>query len=70
MSDADECRRQSAHCYRLAATACTPLQRSILLNAAASWMVLANQADRDRAWREMQDSHEPTKDRAVAARAF
>ena len=70
MSDADECRRQSAQCFRLAATACTPLQKTVLLDAAASWMALANQADRDRAWREMQDTHEAVKNQGAAARSL
>jgi hypothetical protein len=58
MSDADECRRRSAQCFRLAATASTSLQRDVLLNAATVWMTLANQADRDLAWRKLQDARE------------
>jgi hypothetical protein len=58
MSDADDYRSRSAQCFRLAATASTPLQRTVLLNAASSWMTLANQADRDRAWRDLQDTGE------------
>jgi hypothetical protein len=58
MSDADECRSQAVQCFRLAATASTPLQRDVLLNAATVWMTLANQADRDLAWRKLQDARQ------------
>jgi hypothetical protein len=63
MSDAHECRSRSAQCFRLAATASTPLERDVLLNAAAVWMTLANQADRDRARRKLQDARDHAFDR-------
>jgi hypothetical protein len=63
MSDAHECRSRSAQCVRLAATASTPLQRDVLLNAAAVWMTLANQTDRDRAQRKLQDARDHAFDR-------
>lgn len=57
MSDADDHRARSAQCFRLAETATSPLQRNAMLNAAMHWMTLANQADRDRARRELQDTN-------------
>jgi hypothetical protein len=63
MSDAHECRSRSTQCFRLAATASTPLQRDVLLNAATVWMTLANQADRDRARRKLQDARDHAFDR-------
>jgi hypothetical protein len=57
MSDADEYRNRSAQCFRLAATAGSRLERDVMLNAAAVWMTLANQADRDRARVELREAH-------------
>ena len=47
MSDPVECRDRAAQCVQLATTAGSALQRTVLLNAANSWITLANQAERD-----------------------
>ena len=65
MSDADDYRARSAQCFRLAETATTRLQRAAMLNAAAHWMMLANQADRDRARRALQDADPKVEHRAA-----
>jgi hypothetical protein len=36
-----------------------------MLNAAVHWMALANQADRDRARRDLQDTNQVPEQRAV-----
>jgi hypothetical protein len=65
MSDADDYRTRSAQCFRLAETACSPLQRNAMLDAAVHWITLANQADRDRARRELQDVTQSPEQRAA-----
>jgi hypothetical protein len=64
MSDANDYRARSAQCFRLAETATSPLQRSAMLSVAVHWMALANQADRDRARREL-DSNQTPEQRAA-----
>jgi hypothetical protein len=61
MSDPVECRDRAAQCVQLAATAGSALQRTVLLNAANSWLTLANQAERDVAQQKHEDSREQTK---------
>jgi hypothetical protein len=61
MSDADDYRDRSIQCFRLAATAASPLQRRVLLDAAETWRALANRADRDRTAREPPESKEPLR---------
>jgi hypothetical protein len=65
MSDADDHRARSAQCFRLAETATSPRQRNAMLNAAMHWMTLANQADRDRARHELQDTNPTPAHRAA-----
>ena len=47
MSTPAECRDRAAQCFKLAATASSALQRTVLLNAANSWIALANQGEHD-----------------------
>jgi hypothetical protein len=65
MSHADDYRDRSAQCFRLAETATSPLRRQAMLDAATHWMTLANQVDRDRARRVLQDANPETEYRAV-----
>ncbi|MBV8744211.1 MAG: hypothetical protein JO134_04120 [Xanthobacteraceae bacterium] len=43
---------------QLAATAGSALQRTVLLNAANSWLNLANRAERDIAQQKLEDADE------------
>jgi len=67
MSDAAECRDRAAQCIQLAATAGSALQRTVLLNAANSWLNLANQAKRDTAQQKLEDDREQTVSSRTAA---
>jgi hypothetical protein len=60
MSNPAECRDRAAQCLQLAATAGSALQRTVLLNAANSWLNLANQAERDIAQQKLEAAHEQT----------
>jgi hypothetical protein len=61
MSDPVECRDRAAQCVQLASTAGSALQRTVLLNAANSWLNLANQAERDVAQQKHEDASEQTE---------
>ena len=56
MTNPAECRDRAAQCFQLAATAGSALQRTVLLNAANSWLNLANQAERDIAQQKPEDT--------------
>ena len=58
MSNPAECRDRAAQCLQLAATAGSALQRAVLLNAANSWLNLANQAERDIAQQKLEESRQ------------
>ena len=66
MSNSQECRDRAAQCFRLASTATTPLQRITMLNAATTWIALANRADRDLTPRNLQDH----RDQALCSRTL
>jgi len=57
-SNPAECRDRAAQCFQLAATAGSALQRTVLLNAANSWLNLATQAERDIAQQKLEDTRE------------
>jgi hypothetical protein len=67
MSNPAECRDRAAQCVQLAATAGSALQRTVLLNAANSWIALANQAERDIAQQKHEDAREPARSSRTAA---
>jgi hypothetical protein len=67
MSTPEEYRDRAVQCVRLAATAGSPLQKTVLLNAAASWVTLANQAERDLAHQKSEDDREQAENSRTAA---
>jgi hypothetical protein len=67
MSRSAECRDRAAQCLQLAATAGSALQRTVLLNAANSWIALADQAERDIAEQKQQDFREQQGNSRTAA---
>ena len=58
MPNPAECKDRAAQCVQLAATAGSALQRTVLLNAANSWLNLANQAERDIAKQKLESARE------------
>ena len=67
MSKSAECRDRAAQCLQLAATAGSALQRTVLLNAANTWITLADQAERDIAEQKQQDVREQSGKSRTAA---
>ncbi len=67
MATPAECRDRAAQCFKLAATAGSALQRTVLLNAANSWIVLANQVERDIAQQKPEGAREQRESSRTAA---
>jgi hypothetical protein len=67
MSTPEECRDRAAQYFKLAATAGSALQRTVLLNAASRWIALANQVEHDIAQQKPEGAREPRGSSRTAA---